>query len=780
MTVKDILACAGRISKRKLTAPQYVENAFQTALINRRRMTAWYRANKLGDENDTSQTARHEHFTQTLSSAYTTLFPEGKVSKSASVDGLEAEQTISNGFGLLEDAPTEPPSKLSDAEIKSHLDEWANSNLENRSATKDDPFDEIYDLYIYVLEMDYMATVLKKYWSMAAEGTMPIALAAWLTTAGYTAICNICEVYQNAGGIGHQFLLQQYMQKKARMQIKTGQDMSIVEAERSGHVPLYKQFSSGMGLMTPIYALQEFAGKVVSGGKMEDHYLLNIPKEKPRDFIISPRREQAELLAMQRKVCMTISDPTKLDLPEHEATAVLAMHKQQQDRDNKSLAAMTRGIMQVFTFACAEQDCEDGKPNLDDISVANPLLVDTMKFMESGKAIPRTELVFGLQLLLETGKSFFWKDEKPNPVNIRLKALQLANEVKQTALRIIKNEAEAGMYRNVQVKYFDALQAFHNKLEIFTGTARFDLYYQMPWTAGMQLSETLYGALEFGVALCRTRGIFGQMLHVYNVARHFDKTPSSPLLEQLCDLFIDQIFLGERPKKNFQNILLRSMGGDLQSRAKTSKNGRKDWEGKFHIGAPKSLMDGAEDNKRLQAYEWSFFDELRGASPAFYGNGEFYAKLFTDRRAKKVTEKQRMNMEQKMHDMLYALTLERIKDAAMPEFTGPFPVAKINYFKLYELACEVLTEIAARYQQKLPVELKIYEAENLIQPAPADACAGSSYVTVLMQDVDIRMGHGRTGEKAALQAHSGLKLVGNAFNKCLSGKTVEHFLWKNV
>ncbi|KAK3622517.1 hypothetical protein LTR56_022146 [Elasticomyces elasticus] len=265
---------------------------------------------------------------------------------------------------------------------------------------------------------------------------------------------------------------------------------------------------------------------------MEDHYLLNISKEKPTDFIISPRREQAELLAMQRKVCMTISDPTKLDLPEHEATAVLAMHKQQQDRDNKIIAAMTRGIMQVFTFACAEQNCKNGS----------------------------------------------------------------SNEVKQTALRIIKNEAEAGMYRNVQVKYFDALQAFHNKLETFTGTARFDLYYQMPWTAGMQLSETLYGALEFGVALCRTRGIFGQMLH----------TPSSPLLEQLCDLFIDQIFLGERPKKNFQNILLRSIGGDLQSRAKTSRNGRKDREGKFHIGAPKSLMDGAEDNKRLQAYEWSF------------------------------------------------------------------------------------------------------------------------------------------------------------------------------
>ncbi|KAK4950480.1 hypothetical protein LTR10_011462 [Elasticomyces elasticus] len=262
--------------------------------------------------------------------------------------------------------------------------------------------------------------------------------------------------------------------------------------------------------------------------------------------------------------------------------------------------------------------------------------------------------------------------------------------------------------------------------------------------------------------------------HLLN-ARRLYKQSTSLLVEWLDDHGAEKVGRGGAKTGTKREMTVK----DILA-AKTSKNGRKDREGKFHIGAPKSLMDGAEDNKRLQAYDWSFFDELRGVSPAFYGNGEFYAKLFTDRRAKKVTEKQRMNMEQKMHDMPYALTLERIKDAAMPEFTGPFPIAKINYFKLYELACEVLTEIAARYQQKMPVELKIYEAENLMQPAPADACAGSSFVTVLMQDVDIRMGHGRTAEKAALQAHSGLKLVGNAFNKCLSGKTVEHFLWKNA
>jgi len=40
-----------------------------------------------------------------------------------------------------------------------------------------------------------------------------------------------------------------------------------------------------------------------------------------------------------------------------------------------------------------------------------------------------------------------------------------------------------------------------------------------------------------------------------------------------------------------------------------------------------------------------------------------------------------MGMEQKIRNVLYALTLERIKDAAKQEFTGAFPVAKIKFSK---------------------------------------------------------------------------------------------------
>lgn len=782
MTVKDILAHADRISKRKVTAPQYVHSAFQTTLVNRRRMTAWFRATELDDEDDTVETARHEHFTSTLDAAYNTLFPDGPpVQPTTALAAGATKPVVSNTFDLLVDVPTDKPSNLSDAEIQAFLDELAESNLESRSAIKDDPLDELYDLYIYVLETDYVASVVKKYWSMAADGTMPIPLAAWLTTAGFSAIYRFCEVYQNVAGVSHEILLKQYLQKKSRLQIKTGSDLSEAETKRSGHVTMYKDFSAGMGLMRPLYALREFGGHL-GHGKGVSEYMITIPKEKPTDYISSPRQEAIEQLAYQTQICMTISDPTMLDLPEDEAAAVLAAGKKQGERDNKMLAAIMRGIIQVFAMACAEQDHEnDMKADLDKIAFANPLLVESVQNLRNEAPLPRTELVFGMQLLLETGKSFFWRGNQPNPTNIRLKAIQFANEVKQTVWRIVEKEGNAGFNRNVQPQTFYALQDLFKELEVFTRTPRFDLYYQMPWTAGMQMSETLHKALEFGVGLCRTRDIFGQMLHMYNLARQTapSKTKSSPLMEQLCELLNDQVFLGERPKKNFHNILLRFMGGELETDSKMSHKGRKNREGKHRIGAPKSLMDGAQDNKRLQAADWSMFYDFRATIPSFHGSGGFWAKVFTERRAKTTTEKQRMGMEQKMHEVPFALTLDRVKDVVMSEFTGPLPVAKINFFKIYELAVDVLSDIAERYQTNMPIELRHFQELGLVQPAPADACAGSSYVTVIMEDVDMRMKHARPGDYGTLERHSGVELVGKVFNKCLSGKTIENFLWKH-
>jgi len=103
--------------------------------------------------------------------------------------------------------------------------------------------------------MDYLFAVIKKYWRMVAAGSMPIPLAAWLTSAGFAQMQRICRVYYEAG-VTHEDLLQEYVQKKARLQIQTRNDLTMDEAARSGHDPLYKNFSSGLGLLTPVFALR--------------------------------------------------------------------------------------------------------------------------------------------------------------------------------------------------------------------------------------------------------------------------------------------------------------------------------------------------------------------------------------------------------------------------------------------------------------------------------------------------------------------------------------------
>lgn len=64
---------------------------------------------------------------------------------------------------------------------------------------------------------------------------------------------------------------------------------------------------------------------------------------------------------------------------------------------------------------------------------------------------------------------------------------------------------------------------------------------------------------------------------------------------------------------------------------------------------------------------------------------------------------------------------------------------------------------------------------NLVQPPPADACAGCSFPTVLLQDIDIRMETGKLREQ-----HGGIKLVWDALERSFGKKTVDDFVWKNA
>ncbi len=377
-------------------------------------MTAWYQETELASDTVSSETSRHEYFNKTLDLAFKRLFPDSGTIETE-VDREAASETpdtpFSNAFDILGRVPTEDESNLTEEEIQTLLADWSATNSKQQSEIIDDPFDDIFQFHRYVLDMDYLCTVIKTYWRMVATGSMAVPLAAWLTSAGFAQIQRICQVYHEEG-ITHEVLLREYLQKRARLQIQTGNDLTINEAARSGHDPLYKNFSSGPGLLTPVSALTEIFQN------LSDKSWMSIkPSQKPTDFILSPRKESEERELLADMVCLSISDPTKLDLPKAEAEKALALTKKSGERDRKCMESMLRSMLQI-----GEQHDSFGHKGFE-----NPMLSEVWDFCRGRyvrERLPRTDVVFGLMLLLETGKSFLWIDDAPNPVNLRLQVLR--------------------------------------------------------------------------------------------------------------------------------------------------------------------------------------------------------------------------------------------------------------------------------------------------------------------------------------------------------------------
>lgn len=585
-------------------------------------MTQWYREHELRSVSEQGATQKHEYFNNTLDLAFRTLFPEQVETETLEVDTeakIEPEpRPPSNRFDLLEGLSMEERSNLTEDEIQAHLAEWAESNSKEQSRIIDDPFDEIYEFHRFALEMDYLCVVIKKFWRTAATGAMSIPLAGWLTSAGFARVQHLIQVYHDVGGVDLQVFIQQYVQKKAQLQIITGQDLLREEAERSGYKPLSKNFSFGMGLLNPLGTLKSVRTKK----QFLDAWLHEQSIQRPTDFIVSAETEEKEDEMFQRMMMLTISDPAPLELPENEASAVLEMTQKRGERDRKAMEVLFRSILQIGL-----QENKHGHQLFE-----NPLKEELWNYCR-GKYIrearPRIDLAFGAQLLLETGKSFIWLSEsQPNPVNLRLRTLQFANEIKASIKPIFDKEVASKDSLNLQPQCCYLLDAVLKWLDEFTRTKRFDLYYQMPWTAGAQMCELLFYSMEAGIRVCQSRGVVGAMLHAYNFCRQVAPKTSKAfkILEHLCDLFIDQVFLGSRPTKNFQSLMMLFQGSDLRkdeerSMDKKGKPGRKQRNVKPDLGAPKSPLDFGpgetldQENERLQLWHLCLFHNLRSVDP---------------------------------------------------------------------------------------------------------------------------------------------------------------------
>ncbi|KAF2183732.1 hypothetical protein K469DRAFT_689862 [Zopfia rhizophila CBS 207.26] len=96
-----------------------------------------------------------------------------------------------------------------------------------------------------------------------------------------------------------------------------------------------------------------------------------------------------------------------------------------------------------------------------------PLLYELENFLQKLYVPLRSELIVGLNLLIETCKTFAWKNYKPNLVNLRVKALRLTTEV-QTSMKEFMNVEDPTMY-GTHKRIFGCLLRLYNMIHHFGG-----------------------------------------------------------------------------------------------------------------------------------------------------------------------------------------------------------------------------------------------------------------------------------------------------------------------
>ncbi|KAF4304050.1 putative amidohydrolase 3 protein [Botryosphaeria dothidea] len=766
LPVRQILRASELISKRRLTAPQYVRGAFKRTLVKRRQLNQWYRQFEHGDPRALQGNESHEFFNDTLAKAYDLIFSQDDNSASESGPSPNHPQpaTVKQETEQPAGADLKPSRNFYDilADIEEHepespvaepLDQGLSDVPEPTDyVIEDDPLAAILDLHMYVLEMDSICSAAKQFWKLAADASLPVPLAAWLTTAGFITLKQLSGVISPAIG-GHRGLTKLYSSKKAKLNI-AGIDVAKHAAEKSGNNPAFQEFSNGLALTYPSTVLTSFKRE-----KQRDSEFMKVVERQPISSYFLPESEEKE---QQEKFVQAVeaivTDPENSDLPPDQAVAVLRLVSERQAKDRQAMDSVLRSITQLI-----RSEETKGTFQKDDM---NPLLGETREFLAASDDYPDTSLVFGLELLLETCKSFVWKGPSANPMNCRMMALRFAQEVRQSIQAVNDHDKVA---KNHTMPTAAGLIGVSDRLKAFMQEKRLDLYSQSPWTGGQQMVQILAYALEAGLSLCNQRAIVGTVLHGYNLVQQLlTEQTKNPLLDALSDLFIDAVFMGRLPTSNYQSIWLRFLGGGVEKKNLRGKDGKK-----FAITLPKRPKD-SDFQKRIEAFNHSLFHDLYASD--WRGNPGFWAQIFSNKTRKTASKQEMIDMDAKLHKNPWGQALEKMSAVVVSEFNTSFPIARVNFFAVYMICVDMLTEIARRAVENPPKELG-WARDAGINDTNVDAAAGFGFMALLLMDIESRLSK---GAKSNMAEHSGLRIVKESIDHIWGEKKLEEFLWKNL
>lgn len=358
--------------------------------------------------------------------------------------------------------------------------------------------------------------------------------------------------------------------------------------------------------------------------------------------------------------------------------------------DDLALNKMQKSMRQLLVSGRAISALED-KP----MSAERLLPALDKALREKDSPIP-TYLVFGMEMLLSTYKAFLWSGTDVNPAQCRLASLGFANEV----IRSIKNCMPC-LNRlcwcqdpdHCMCPHKAFICEFDGKLKSYVQEKRFDLYYQAPWVAAGHMVEILQSTMYEGVYLCCENNYVAAVLHLYNALRQVSpQMQRVAWLDQLCEVFAKSHFPGGSvPKFNFSSVFRRSLGGQL---IKTSDPHSQD---RFQFSQGNSV--GTERMRPTCCHHLSLFylQNMMDYQVTSY----LVIQISEGRRIDKPSRDQLATASKQFYSTVFSTTLDKIKDAVLPEFQGDLPIARIDFITVFRMCVQLLEELCTSLEASL-------------------------------------------------------------------------------
>jgi hypothetical protein len=337
---------------------------------------------------------------------------------------------------------------------------------------------------------------------------------------------------------------------------------------------------------------------------------------------------------------------------------------------------------------------------------ADILLPVLEKALRDKKSPIPTYLVFGMEILLSTYKSFLWSNTHMNPAHCRLQSLKFANEVRKSIEDCLPCLKELCFCHNrddctcLCRKYISDIQC---TLRDYVQEKRFDLYHQAPWIAASHMIEILYSSMYEGVYLCCQSNYVAAVLHLYNALRRVNpQMPQVIWLDEMCDVFHRSLFPGSIPNANFVSVFRRSVGGNLQKIH--DSHGRS----QFQISRGTVFSHRHAACHRLSLF---YSQHMMDYQPT----DDLLVQLCEGRQISHPTTSQLKSASKQFSSTEFTVTLDRIKEAVLPELQGDLPIARIDFFSVFSLCIKILKELCRHLESEISAQCGFMWVDSLLE-----------------------------------------------------------------